>query len=192
MSWAIHKVHVWLTSVLHTARISNVEIITWVINKKMVNLKLSEEMRNDVINTSQGWDKEKIWVPDKNWWSSAPWSDALTTELTHGQLGHIQGSHVTRVLSTARISNVEILICMMYVCMTGVRKVIGSIPVRDSVPCSWHVDYIISHFFTELKIYHFSFSIMPLEQLLRNLDNGSENWGLRLESDCYKKLHVRY
>ena len=164
MSWAIHKVHVWLTSVLHTARISNVEIITWVINKKMVNLKLSEEMRNDVINTSQGWDKEKIWVPDKNWWPSAPWSDALTTELTHGQLGHIQGSHVTRVLSTARISNVEILICM-YVCMYD-RCAEGH---RFNscqglfVPCSWHVDYIISHFFTELKIYHFSFSIMPLE-----------------------------
>ena len=24
-------------------------------------------MRNDVINMSQAWDKEKIWVPDKNW-----------------------------------------------------------------------------------------------------------------------------
>ena len=153
MSWAIHKVHVWLTSVLHTARISNVEIITWVINKKMVNLKLSEEMRNDVINTSQGWDKEKIWVPDKNWWPSAPWSDALTTELTHGQLGHIQGSHVTRVLSIARISNVEILICMMYVCMTSVRKVIGSIPVRDSLShardmliTSFHISSLSSKF----------------------------------------------
>ena len=36
-----------------------------------------------------------------------------------------------------------------------------SIPVGDSefffVQCSWHVDHIISHFFTELKIYHFSF-----------------------------------
>ena len=38
---------------------------------------------------------------------------------------------------------------------TGVRKVIGSIPVGDPddffVPCWRHVDHIISHFFTELK-----------------------------------------
>ena len=44
-----------------------------------------------------------------------------------------------------------------------VRKVIGSIPVGDSdfffVPRSRHVDHFISHFFTELKIYHFSLFI---------------------------------
>ena len=38
---------------------------------------------------------------------------------------------------------------------TGAQKVIGSILVRDSdfffVPCLWHVDHIVSHFFTELK-----------------------------------------
>ena len=33
----------------------------FVINKKkMVNFKLGEEMRNDVINMSLAWDKEKI------------------------------------------------------------------------------------------------------------------------------------
>ena len=46
---------------------------------------------------------------------------------------------------------------------TGVRKVIGSIPVGDSdiffVPFSSHVDHIISHFFTELKIDHLSLYI---------------------------------
>ena len=40
---------------------------------------------------------------------------------------------------------------------------IGSIPVRDSdfffVLCSGHVDQIISHFFTDLKIYHHSLFI---------------------------------
>ena len=24
-------------------------------------------MRNDVINMSQAWDKENVWVPDRNW-----------------------------------------------------------------------------------------------------------------------------
>ena len=33
----------------------------------MVNFKLSEEKRSDVINMSQVQDKEKVWVPDRNW-----------------------------------------------------------------------------------------------------------------------------
>ena len=47
---------------------------------------------------------------------------------------------------------------------TGVWKAKGSIPVGDSdfffLPCSRHVDYIISHFFTELKTYHLSLFIL--------------------------------
>ena len=31
--------------------------------RKMVNFKLGEEMRNGVINMTQAWEKEKIWVP---------------------------------------------------------------------------------------------------------------------------------
>ena len=135
---------------------------------------------------SHGWEKEKIWVPNKNWWPSTPQSDALTTELrrTHGELGHIQGSHVICVLSTARISNVEIIVCMMYVhvCKTGVRKVIIQFLSRTQI-------FSLSH---ACDIYHFSFSIMPLEKLLRNLDNESENWGFRLELDCYRKLHCTW
>ena len=47
-----------------------------------------------------------------------------------------------------------------------------SIPVGDSdysfVLCSWHVDHIISHFFTEVKIYHHSlfFTDMTISTLL--------------------------
>ena len=33
----------------------------------MVHFKLGEEMRNDVINMSWAWDKEKSWVSDRNW-----------------------------------------------------------------------------------------------------------------------------
>ena len=33
----------------------------------MVNFKLSEEKRSDVINMSQAQDKEEVWVPDRNW-----------------------------------------------------------------------------------------------------------------------------
>ena len=47
---------------------------------------------------------------------------------------------------------------------TGVWKAKGSIPVGDLdfffVPCSGHVDYIISHFFTKLKTYHLSLFIL--------------------------------
>ena len=32
----------------------------------MVNFKVSEEMRNDLINMSRAQDKEKISVPDRN------------------------------------------------------------------------------------------------------------------------------
>ena len=56
--------------VLRTARISNVEIAICVVKwRTMVNFKLGEEMRNDVINMSRARDNEKIWVPDRNWTS---------------------------------------------------------------------------------------------------------------------------
>jgi len=47
---------------------------------------------------------------------------------------------------------------------TGVRKVMGSIPVGDSdfffVPRSRHVDYsVFSYFFSKLKIHHLSLFI---------------------------------
>ena len=77
----------------------------------MVNFKLSEEMRNDVINMSWAWDKEKklSFQQELNLWPSVHWSDALSTELqrTHGELGLIQGSCMRCVLHTARISDVE-------------------------------------------------------------------------------------
>jgi len=82
----------------------------------MVNFKLGEEMRNDVINMSRAWDKEKSesLAGIEPWPSIHRW-DALASELqrTCGKLGHIQGSciRMTYVLRTARISNVEIVMC---------------------------------------------------------------------------------
>ena len=40
-------------------------------------------------------------------------SNQLNYEETPGGLGHLLGSYVTRVLLTARISNVEIVMCMI-------------------------------------------------------------------------------
>ena len=62
----------------------------------MVNFKLGEEMKNDVINMSRVWDMEKIEKKPRqelNPLSSVHQSDALTTELrrSRGELGHIQG-----------------------------------------------------------------------------------------------------
>ena len=62
-----------------------------------------------------------------------------------------------------------------------------------SVPCSWHVDHIISHFFTELKIYHqsliFKFNIfcttdfLLLKMLLKIVPNS-------LKHEEEKKKHA--
>ena len=43
----------------------------------MVNVSLGEEMRNDVINMSQAWDEEKIWVPDGNWTHDIPYTGRI-------------------------------------------------------------------------------------------------------------------
>ena len=64
---------------------------------------------------------------------------------------------VTRVLHTARISNVESTMC------DNKERKMGSIPVGDadffSVPRSWQTEYSIFSFLSELKIYHLSFFI---------------------------------
>ena len=43
----------------------------------MVNVSLGEEMRNDVINMSQAWNEEKIWVPDGNWTHDIPYTGRI-------------------------------------------------------------------------------------------------------------------
>ena len=58
----------------------------------------------------------------------------------------------------------SLLVAQWLECPTGVRKVMGSIPVGDSnfffVPHSRHAEYsIFSYFFSELKIHHLSFFI---------------------------------
>ena len=53
------------------------------------------------------------------------------------------------------------------------------------VPCSWHVDHIISHFFTELKIYHqsliFKFNIFCTTDFLL----------LKILQNCPKLLEIK-
>ena len=45
----------------------------------MVNFKVGEEMRSDVhvINMSRARDKEKFWVPDKNWTFDLPYTGRM-------------------------------------------------------------------------------------------------------------------
>ena len=54
-------------------------------------VKLTQPMRNDVINMSGAWDKDKIWV-ELSLWPSVLWSGILTTELqrTPGKMGDIK------------------------------------------------------------------------------------------------------
>ena len=67
---------------------------------------------------------------------------------------------------------------------TGVRKVMGSIPVGDSdfffVPRSPHVEYsIFSYFFSELKIHYHSLFIRFIKVTLcirRHERNGEISW----------------
>ena len=80
----------------------------------MVNFKLSEEMRKDVIIMSRARDNKSesrqefgtYEIPQHR-------SDALTTELrrTRGMLGHIQGSCLSCV--SARTNNVESVMCVI-------------------------------------------------------------------------------
>ena len=54
---------------------------------------------------SRAWDKEKFWVPKRNWTSDLriPRSDALPSTVSEGYYE----VHMTRVLHTAKISNVD-------------------------------------------------------------------------------------
>ena len=62
--------------------------------------------------TSVGERKNPSLRQDSNPWPPKHRAGALPSELrrTHGQRGHILGSYLTRVLHTARISNVEIVL----------------------------------------------------------------------------------
>ena len=67
---------------------------------------------------SRAWDKEKIWVPDGIWTYDLPnfvgrvgAPCPLELRGTHGEWGHILGSYLTRVLHTARISKVAVVLC---------------------------------------------------------------------------------
>ena len=68
---------------------------------------------------SRAWDKEKIWVHDGIWTSDhsnfvvggGEGFFPLELRRTHGERGHKLGSSLTRVLHTARISKVDVVLC---------------------------------------------------------------------------------
>ena len=70
--------------------------------------------KNEIISMSRAWDKEKLWVPDRIRTYDLPNTKRalypLERQRTHGEQGHILGLYLTRVLHTARISNVEIVL----------------------------------------------------------------------------------
>ena len=95
--------------------------------------------------------KKKFVSPDSNWTYDHPFtaSDALTTELrrTRGELGHIQGSCMTCVHPTARISTKSS--CVWYIKKDGKFKARwSSIPAGDSdfFPLSHARDMLITSF----------------------------------------------
>ena len=57
----------YLTRILHTARISNVDVaLNGLKEWKMVNFKVNEtNVKIKLISMSPAWDKEKIWVPKR-------------------------------------------------------------------------------------------------------------------------------
>ena len=80
----------------------------------MVNFKLIEEMRKDVISMSQALEKKSESRKEFGTCDiSQHRSEALTTELrrTRGMLGHIQGSCMSCV--PARTKNVESVMCVI-------------------------------------------------------------------------------
>ena len=107
---------------------------------------------------------------------------------------YMQGSHVTHVLSTARIGNVEILICMMYVCVAGVWKVIGSILVRDSLShardmliTSFHISSLSSKF----TIYFF-FLYHALGKVTKKLGQWIGKLGITVRIGLLQKKNYMY
>ena len=92
-----------------------------------------------------------------NLWPSVYRSDAITTEIRRHR-GRM--SYTNLVYGPARH---KFFVAQWLEHPTDVRKVIGSIPVRDSefffVSCSWHVEHFTSHFFTEPQIHRLSLFI---------------------------------
>ena len=82
----------------------------------MVNFKLRET--NVKMKWSAGHEagtKKKIWVLDRIRTYDLPNTGRalypLELRKIHGERGHILGSYLTRVLHTARISNVDVAMC---------------------------------------------------------------------------------
>ena len=70
---------------------------------------------NELMSISRGRDKEKIWVPDRIWTYGLPNTGwplyPLVLRRTHEERGHILRSYLIHVLQTARISNVDVVLC---------------------------------------------------------------------------------
>ena len=93
-------------------------------------------MRNDVINKSRARNKEKIQVPDRNWTYDLPYTGRGGGGSTPGGKGFGPPPPPPDRCTEGRGFNI--------------------VPVGDFdfflVPCSWHIDHIISHFFSEVKL----------------------------------------
>ena len=70
-------------------------------------------LKSEFMNMTQVWEKEKFWVPDRNW--------------THGL------PKTGRALYPLSYENSPwVLVAQWIECPPGVQEVMGSIPVRDS------------------------------------------------------------
>ena len=104
----------YLTRVLHTARISNVDVVLCGERMKDDNFWSSKKQMWKWINQHVGGQGKNLRPhQDSNLWPSKHRAGALSTELrrTHGERGHILGLYLTRVLLTAKISNVDVVLC---------------------------------------------------------------------------------
>ena len=77
----------------------------------MVNFELDNEMQkvNNMINMTLAWDKQKIWVPDRNQTHDQPNTRQVLCPLSYENSWIELISYVTGVLHTTKISTVEVI-----------------------------------------------------------------------------------
>ena len=110
------------------------------LRRKMVNFELRKEMwKKEVINMLWAWDKEKIWVSNRNGTHDLPNSGSVLCLLSYENSWRTKWPCSSWALVAQWIGH-----------LPGVRKVNGSIHIGDS-DCSlalrfWHFDHFILSF----------------------------------------------
>ena len=124
-------------------------------------------------STWHAWDKEKIWVPDRNWTHDLLYTGRVLYPLSYKNSWRARSFNWVHVWQASCIllgSALEVIVSHRAPAQCSRGPGLDSCPMLMSC---WSVH--LSHFITELKIHHLYSLVTTIERSVKNMQRGEKS-----------------